>query len=71
LSRLRVMVDLMDGRLTVDAAATLMCLGRRQVFRLRRAIESNGPSALASRKRGHPSNRRHGESFVTLRRGPS
>ena len=63
LSRLRVMVDLMDGRLTVDAAATLMCLGRRQVFRLRRAIESNGPSALASRKRGHPSNRRHGETF--------
>ncbi len=63
LSRRRVMVDLADGRLTVGAAATLMCLGRRQVFRLRRAFEATGPSALASRKRGRPSNRKHGGTF--------
>jgi winged helix-turn helix protein len=63
LTRLRVMVDLADGRLTIEAAATLMGLGRRQVFRLRRAFEVDGPSALASRKRGRPSNRKHGESF--------
>ena len=63
LSRLRVMVDLADGRLTTDAAATLIGLGRRQVFRLRRAFEAIGPSALASRKRGRPSNRKHGEAF--------
>src|SRR5215831_8855662 len=61
LTRLRVMVDLADGRLTVDAAAQLMRLGRRQVFRLRRAFEANGPSALVSRNRGRPSNRKHGD----------
>ncbi len=63
LTRLRVMVDLVDKRITADAAATLMRLGRRQVFRLRRAFESDGPSALASRKRGRPGNRQHGETF--------
>ena len=31
LTRLRVMIDLADDRLTVDAAATLMGLGRRQI----------------------------------------
>ena len=63
LTRLRVMVDLVDGRLTLEAAATLMGLGRRQVFRLRRAFAAAGPSALVSGKRGRPSNRKHGESF--------
>ena len=63
LSRLRVMIDLADGRLTVDAAATLVGLGRRQVHRLRRAFSADGPAGLASRKRGRPSNRRRGEVF--------
>ena len=35
LTRLHVMIDLTDGRLTPEAAATLMGLARRQVFRLR------------------------------------
>ena len=52
LSRLRVIVDLVDGRLTVEAAATLMGIGRRQVYRLCRAFEHCGPSALVSKKRG-------------------
>jgi hypothetical protein len=38
LTRLRVMIDLADGRLTPAAAGTLMGIGRRQVFRLRRAL---------------------------------
>jgi hypothetical protein len=63
LSRLRVMIDLADGRLPVAAAAELMGLGRRQVFRLRQAFAAAGPSGLISRKRGRPSNRQHGESF--------
>ena len=63
LSRLRTLIDLLDGRLTLEAAAELMSLGRRQVFRLRRAFKANGPSALTSRKRGRPSNRRHGETL--------
>ena len=33
LTRLRVMIDLGDGRLTLEAAGTLMGIGRRQVFR--------------------------------------
>jgi hypothetical protein len=63
LTRLRVMIDLTDGRLTADAAARLMSIGRRQLFRLRRAFASDGPSALISRKRGRPSNRKRGQTF--------
>ena len=49
LSRLRVMIDLADGRLTVEAAATLMDMGRRQVFRLRRAfaVACSDPSSIS------------------------
>jgi hypothetical protein len=63
LTRLRVMIDLADDRLTVDAAATLMGLGRRQIYRLRWAFSADGPAGLASRKRGRPSNRKRGETF--------
>jgi hypothetical protein len=63
LTRLRIMIDLADGRLTVEVAAALMGLGRRQVFRLRRAFAADGASGLISRKRGRPSNRQHGETF--------
>jgi Helix-turn-helix domain len=63
LTRLRVMIDLADDRLTVDAAATLMGLGRRQIYRLRRIFSADGPAGLASRKRGRPSNRKRGETF--------
>jgi transposase len=63
LTRLRVMIDLADDRLTVDAAATLMGLGRRQIYRLRRAFSADGPAGLASRKRGRSSNRKRGETF--------
>ena len=34
LTRLRVLIDLSDRRLTVEAAARLMGVGRRQVYRL-------------------------------------
>jgi hypothetical protein len=57
------MIDLADDRLTVDAAATLMGLGRRQIYRLRRIFSADGPAGLASRKRGRPSNRKYGETF--------
>jgi hypothetical protein len=36
LTRLRIMIDLADGRIIVEAAAVLMGLGQRQVFRLSR-----------------------------------
>jgi hypothetical protein len=58
LTRLRVMIDLADGRLTVEAAAALMRMGQRQVYRLRRAFDAGGPT-----ERGGPSNRKRGETF--------
>jgi hypothetical protein len=63
LTRLRVLIDLSDRRLTVEAAGTLMGVGRRQVYRLRGALAADGPVVLASRKRGRASNHRHGEMF--------
>jgi hypothetical protein len=63
LSRLRVLIDLSDKRLTIAAAGTLMGVGRRQVYRLRRAFAADGPAALVSRKRGRVSNHRHRETF--------
>ena len=63
LSRLRIVVELEDGRLTVAAAAALMGIGQRQVFRLRHTFATAGPAGLASKKRGRPSNRRHGATF--------
>jgi hypothetical protein len=63
LSRLRVMIDLGDGRLTLEAAGALMDIGRRQVFRLRRAFEGGGASGSISQKRGGASNHRRGETI--------
>jgi Helix-turn-helix domain len=63
LTRLRVLIDLLDDRLTVEAAGALLGLGRRQVYRLRRAFAAEGATALVSRKRGHAGNHRHGETF--------
>ncbi len=64
-SRSRVIMELADGPLTVAAAAELMGLGRRQVFRPPRAFVPAGPSCLISGKRRRPSNRRHGAALRT------
>ena len=57
LSRLRVLIDLSDRRVTVEAAGTLMGVGRRQVYRLRRALAADGPVALAAPAQHRPSAR--------------
>jgi hypothetical protein len=41
-----VLIDLTDSRWTPQAAATLMGIGRRQVFRLRCSFEAKGPPAF-------------------------
>jgi hypothetical protein len=46
LSRLRVMIDLADGRTRVEDAAALMGLQRRQIYRLLDAFRAHGPDAL-------------------------
>jgi hypothetical protein len=61
--RLRIMIDLADSRIKAEAAAALMGPSRRYIFRLWRAFAAEGASALSSRKRGRPSNRRHGQTF--------
>src|SRR3979490_3415640 len=57
INRMSVLQDLAAGRIKVTEAATLMGLGRRQVFRLAKAFGKHGPRALVSRRRGRPSNR--------------
>ena len=55
IDRMSVLQDLAANRIKVTEAATLMSLGRRQVFRLAKAYAQRGPEALVSRKRGRPS----------------
>ncbi|ABE64744.1 Integrase, catalytic region (plasmid) [Nitrobacter hamburgensis X14] len=57
IDRMDVLQDLAAGRIKVAAAATLMDLGRRQVYRLAKGYSRSGPKALVSRRRGLPSNR--------------
>ena len=63
LQRLKVMVELGDGRVGLDEAATLLGLGKRQLLRLRSAFQAQGATGLVSRKRGRPSNRSHGATL--------
>src|SRR5262245_54097328 len=58
LARLEVLRDLDQKRLTTEAAAQLLCLERRQVFRLLKAYRIEGSTGLISKRRGSPSNRR-------------
>jgi hypothetical protein len=58
LSRLEVLRDLDQRRLTTAAAVQLLGLGRRQVFRLLKAYRSEGATGLISKRRGRRSIRR-------------
>ena len=58
LHRLRVVMDLVEERLTAAEAAAQLHLTERQVWRLRRRFLQDGAAGLASRKRGRASNRR-------------
>src|SRR5207237_8028835 len=63
LTRLRVVIDVADGRLSVADATGLIGVGRRQVYRLMDAFRAHGADGLISRKRGGPSNRALGTVF--------
>jgi transposase len=63
LTRLEVLRDLDQRRLTTAAAAQLLGLERRQVFRLLKAYRSEGPAGLISKRRGRSSNRRKPEEL--------
>jgi len=65
LARLEVLRDLDQRRLTSEAAAQLLGLERRQVFRLLKAYRIDGATGLISQRRGRPSNRRKPEELRT------
>jgi hypothetical protein len=65
LSRFEVLRDLDRGRLTAAAAAQLLRLERRQVFRLLRAYRAEGAAGLISKRRGRVSNRAKPEALRT------
>jgi hypothetical protein len=58
IDRLEVVRRVLERRLSQVKAAELIGLSTRQVRRLCTAYEQDGPTALASRKRGRPSNHR-------------
>jgi transposase len=58
LNRVEVLTQIDDGRLTVDNAANLLDLTRRQIFRLLKRYRQDGASAIRHKARGRPSNNR-------------
>jgi hypothetical protein len=65
IDRMSVLRDLAEDRIGVSEAATLMRLGRRQVFRLATAFRQFGRRALVSDRRGKPSNRSYPAALRT------
>jgi hypothetical protein len=63
LTRLRVLIDVADERLSVADATGLIGVGRRQIYRLMTSLRAHGADGLISRKRGKPSNRALGSVF--------
>ena len=58
LQRIEVLTQVVDGRLAVDAAATVLALSRRQVFRLLKSFRATGAMAVRHKARGRPPNNR-------------
>ena len=56
-----ILTQLLVGEVTTAEAAALLGLSERQVWRLRRAFERDGPAALVHGNRGRPSSRRLAE----------
>jgi transposase len=56
--RAQVLTRVLVGDVTTAEAAVLLGLSERQVFRLRRGLERDGPAALVHGNRGRPSSRR-------------
>jgi len=58
LNRIDILARLESGRLTPGAAAALLRVSERQVYRLMRRFQDGGPAGIADRRRGKPSNNR-------------
>ena len=58
LNRVEVLAQVDDRRLSVDNAANMLGLTRRQIFRLLKRYRQNGASAIRHKARGKPPNNR-------------
>lgn len=58
LNRIEVLSDVVQGRMSVVVAASVLGLSRRQVHRLLAALQTDGPAAIRHKARGRPSNNR-------------
>jgi transposase len=58
LNRVEVLAQVIDGRLTAEAAATLLDVTKRQVFRLLRRFQEDGPSGIRRKASGRAPNHR-------------
>ena len=58
LKRVEVLAQVDDGRLSVDNAANMLALTRRQIFRLLKLYRQDGASAIRHKARGKPPNNR-------------
>ena len=58
LNRVEVLSQVSQGRMTASAAATVLRLSRRQVHRLLKRLEDDGPAAIRHKGRGRASNNR-------------
>lgn len=58
LNRVEVLAQVDDGRLTVDNAANMLELTRRQIFRLLRRYRQDGAAAIRHKAREKPPNNR-------------
>ena len=58
LNRVGVLAQVDDGRLSVDSAANLLDLTRRQIFRLLKRYRQDGASGIRHKARGKPPNNR-------------
>ncbi len=58
LNRVEVLAQVDDGRLSVDNAANMLNLTRRQIFRLLKVYRQDGASAIRHKARGKPPNNR-------------
>jgi transposase len=65
LTRLRVLIDVADGRLSVADATGLIGVGRRQIYRLLQAFRADGADGLISKRRGRSSYRCKPEAVRT------
>ena len=65
IDRVHILRDVVAERITVREAAQLLRITRRQLFRLLKAYQTDGPTALVSRRRGKPSNRSYPAALRT------